>query len=79
MGQCRLWLVDGEVPYSAHFRGGKFIGESLMYLPVPPQPDCASAWREAVRSVNDKPGHEAYNVIIDVPTRWQIPRKRILE
>lgn len=37
-----------------------------MYLPVPPQPDCASAWREAVRRVDAEPGHESYNVIIDV-------------
>ena len=37
-----------------------------MYLPVPPQPDCASAWREAVRVVDVRPGHSAYNVIIDV-------------
>jgi hypothetical protein len=37
-----------------------------MYLPIPPQPDCASAWREAVRHVDAQPGHAAYNVIIDV-------------
>jgi hypothetical protein len=37
-----------------------------MYLPVPPQRDCASAWREAVRAVDARPGHSAYNVIIDV-------------
>lgn len=37
-----------------------------MYLPIPLQPDCASAWREAVRSVDRQPGHSAYNVIIDV-------------
>ena len=37
-----------------------------MYLPVPSQPDCASAWREAVRAVDEQPGHSAYNVIIDV-------------
>jgi hypothetical protein len=37
-----------------------------MYRPVPPQPDCASAWREAVRVVDAQPHHEAYNVIIDV-------------
>ena len=37
-----------------------------MYLPVPPQPDCASAWREAVRAVGRAPGRSAYNVIIDV-------------
>ena len=37
-----------------------------MYLPVPPQPDCASAWREAVRAVDRAPGRSAYNVVIDV-------------
>ncbi len=37
-----------------------------MYLAVPPQPDCASAWREAVRLVDAQPEHEAYNVIVDV-------------
>lgn len=37
-----------------------------MYLPIPPQPDCVSAWREAVRRVDAQPGHAAYNVIIDV-------------
>jgi hypothetical protein len=38
----------------------------LMYLPVPPQRDCASAWREAVRAVDGQAGHSAYNVIVDV-------------
>jgi len=37
-----------------------------MYLPIPSQPDCASAWREAVRAVDDQAGHSAYNVIIDI-------------
>lgn len=37
-----------------------------MYLPISPQPDCASAWREAVRAVDAQLGHAAYNVIIDV-------------
>lgn len=37
-----------------------------MYLPIPSQPDCASAWREAVRVVDGQPGHAAYNVIIDI-------------
>ena len=37
-----------------------------MYLAIPTQPDCASAWREAVRAVDGQPGHSAYNVIIDV-------------
>jgi hypothetical protein len=37
-----------------------------MYLPVPSQLDCASAWREAVRCVDAQQGHASYNVIIDV-------------
>ena len=37
-----------------------------MYLPVPTQLDCATAWLQAVRHVNSQRGHEAYNVIIDV-------------
>ena len=37
-----------------------------MYLPIPPQRDCAFAWREAVRAVDAQPGHRAYNVVIDV-------------
>lgn len=37
-----------------------------MYLAVPSQPDCASAWREAFRAVDAQSGHAAYNVIIDV-------------
>lgn len=37
-----------------------------MYLPVPSQPDCASAWREAVRAVDAQPDHAAYNIIIDI-------------
>ena len=37
-----------------------------MYLPVPPQLDGATAWREAVRAVDRALGHEAYNVIIDI-------------
>jgi hypothetical protein len=37
-----------------------------MYLPIPPQPDCVSAWREAIRAVDARSGHAAYNVIIDV-------------
>lgn len=37
-----------------------------MYLPVPSQPDCFSAWLEAVRLVDAEPGHHAHNVIIDV-------------
>jgi len=37
-----------------------------MYLPIPSQPDCLSAWREAVRQVDGCPGHEAHNVLIDI-------------
>jgi len=43
-----------------------------MYLPVPPQPDCATAWLEAVKLVNSQhghlgqPSHQAMNVIVDV-------------
>ncbi|WP_242187230.1 hypothetical protein [Sphingomonas sp. CARO-RG-8B-R24-01] len=37
-----------------------------MYVPIPSQPDCVSAWREAVRAVDAAPGHEAYNVVIDI-------------
>lgn len=37
-----------------------------MYLPIPSQLDCASAWLNAVKLVDDQPAHEAVNVIIDV-------------
>jgi thymidylate synthase len=37
-----------------------------VYLPVPSQPDCATAWLEAVKLVNACGGHEAHNVIIDI-------------
>jgi hypothetical protein len=37
-----------------------------MSLPLPSQPDCASAWLEAALKVDGQPGHEAYNVLIDV-------------
>jgi hypothetical protein len=37
-----------------------------MYLPVPPQGDCATAWLEAARLVDNQPGHNAHNVVIDV-------------
>lgn len=37
-----------------------------MYLAVPSQPDCASAWLAAVRLVDAQTGHHAHNVIIDV-------------
>ena len=37
-----------------------------MYLAIPPQPDCASAWLAATEAVYGEPGKEAYNVLIDV-------------
>ena len=37
-----------------------------MYLPVPPQPDCISAWRKAVELVDAQPGHHDFNVVLDV-------------
>lgn len=37
-----------------------------MYLPIPSQPDCISAWQEAVRLVEAERGHSAYNVVIDI-------------
>lgn len=37
-----------------------------MYLPIDPQPSCASAWLHATRAVNQRHGHEGQNVIIDV-------------
>jgi hypothetical protein len=37
-----------------------------VFLPITPQPDCASAWLEAVKRVDGQKGHEAHNVIIDV-------------
>lgn len=37
-----------------------------MYLTVPPQPDCISTWREAVRAVDLEPSHQAHNVIMAV-------------
>jgi len=37
-----------------------------MYHPIPTQPDCVSAWREAVRVVDNCSDHSAYNVIVDV-------------
>lgn len=44
-----------------------------MYLPVPPQPDCMSAWREAVRLVDQQRGRTAHNVIIDVADPVSFP------
>ena len=37
-----------------------------MYLPIPPQPDCASAWRAAVAAVDAQQGDSAYNVVVDI-------------
>ena len=37
-----------------------------MSLPIPLQPDCASAWRAAVAAVDLQPGDSAYNVLIDI-------------
>lgn len=37
-----------------------------MHLVVPTQPDCATAWLEAVKLVDGQTGHEAHNVLIDV-------------
>lgn len=37
-----------------------------MYLAVPPQPDCLTAWRAAVAAVDAARGHEAYNVVFAV-------------
>jgi thymidylate synthase len=43
-----------------------------VYLPVPSQPDCATAWLEAVKLVDGQhghdgqSGHQAMNVIIDI-------------
>lgn len=37
-----------------------------MYLPIPSQPDCVSAWLEATKTVDKQSGHEAHNVILDV-------------
>jgi thymidylate synthase len=37
-----------------------------MYLAIKPHKSCASAWLDAVKTVNDVQKHEAYNVIIDI-------------
>lgn len=37
-----------------------------MYHTVPPQLDCVSTWREALRIVDAAPGHEAHNVLMSV-------------
>jgi thymidylate synthase len=38
----------------------------FMYHPIPSQPDCVSAWREAVRLVEREPKQQAQNVLIDI-------------
>jgi len=37
-----------------------------VYLPIPTQPDCASAWLAAAKAVDAMPKHEAHNVVIDI-------------
>ena len=37
-----------------------------MYLAIPTQPDCATAWLAAVKAVDAHDHHEAANVIVDV-------------
>ncbi len=37
-----------------------------MYHTVPPQHDCVTTWREAVRTVDALPGHEAHNVVMAI-------------
>jgi hypothetical protein len=37
-----------------------------VYLPVPSQPDCASAWLAAAEALDAQPGHHAHNVVVDV-------------
>lgn len=37
-----------------------------MHHSIPKQPDCVSAWREAVRLVEGQSHHEAHNVMIDI-------------
>lgn len=37
-----------------------------MHHSIQKQPDCVSAWREAVRLVEAEPGHQAHNVMIDI-------------
>jgi len=37
-----------------------------MYLAIPPQPDCTSTWREAVRLVDAEPKHAAYDVVMGI-------------
>jgi hypothetical protein len=51
-----------------------------VYLLIPSQPDCASAWLEAVKQVDGQPGHEAHNVVIDVtdPTAGASPSHPIV-
>lgn len=37
-----------------------------MHQSIRKQPDCVSAWREAVRLVEAQPHHQAHNVLIDI-------------
>jgi len=37
-----------------------------MYQPIPPQPDCASAWHAAVQHLEGLPCQQASNVVIDI-------------
>src|SRR6202790_1710759 len=44
----------------------QYFWRTSMYLTVPPQPDCVTTWREAVRVLDARPGHCDYNVIMDI-------------
>ena len=37
-----------------------------MYVPIPTEKTCAAAWLKAVEMVDERHGHEAQNVILDV-------------
>lgn len=55
-----------------------------MYLIIPPQPDCVSTWREAVRGVDAEPRHEAHNVLMTVQnpaslSSSQDPRLKVID
>lgn len=52
-----------------------------MYLSIRPAQTCAAAWFEATTAVNDSPGHEAHNVIIDVaePSSESRADRRVIE
>jgi hypothetical protein len=38
----------------------------MTYLPIPAQPTCGLAWLHAARTVNERPGHDANNVVLDI-------------